>query len=703
MRFVALLIALFLLPFGVRAEVSAILIGVSDYADSSGITDLKGPANDIRLLRDVLRRRGVVDMQILADGVDGGIRPTRAAILKALADKAEAASPGDFVFIHFSGHGTQQKDLNGDETDGLDEVLLPADTAPAPVGTGQIINAITDDDIGQAVDRIRAKGANVWLVLDSCHSGSGLRAATPGTATRFVDPAVLGVTGVPTFGPAERATDADLPQGSGGVVAFYSAQSSELAREVDLGDGTFYGLFTAKLAARLDGGGGQSFRQLFQAVLRDMNDSSVPGAARMQTPLWSGDLIDAAVFGDASTSDLRRYALRDDGIEAGLVHGLADGTLIGLVGEASDPADAVIGYAQMELTEAGFAFLRPVAETCVPRSDALCPAVGALPEAAKFGQVMARPVDLVVTFSPPVDARDGTELAEAEPAYQALVAALDAADGTVALDRDAYDVAVSWDGEALWFGPRPALQDRLVGRRWALEDAGLEGVITQIARAETLARLLGSLGGGSSILNPSPVTIEATLSPVALADVLPAGTQVPPMRECRRAISNRDPAASGVLEDGARVKQCDAIDVQVQGRTGGARDVNRIHIDAKYCIHNAYARVVDASTPTSVGGGMVLCSNCPDGYSAGDERLFVVVSEATPNSAALNLTGLIENCAPQTSGTRSARAGAVDLFVSSLAQGRATRGSLGALGVSNIWVDAYRWTILPKEIALSMN
>lgn len=37
------------------------------------------------------------------------------------------AQPHDSLFLHYSGHGGQTKDLNGDEVDGLDEVIFPVD------------------------------------------------------------------------------------------------------------------------------------------------------------------------------------------------------------------------------------------------------------------------------------------------------------------------------------------------------------------------------------------------------------------------------------------------------------------------------------------------------------------------------------------------------------------------------------------------
>jgi hypothetical protein len=47
--------------------------------------------------------------------------PTKAAILQAYRDVVAISNPGDSIVLHYSGHGTKVKDLNGDEDDGYDE------------------------------------------------------------------------------------------------------------------------------------------------------------------------------------------------------------------------------------------------------------------------------------------------------------------------------------------------------------------------------------------------------------------------------------------------------------------------------------------------------------------------------------------------------------------------------------------------------
>ncbi|WP_162798659.1 caspase family protein [Sulfitobacter sp. SK012] len=693
------------------AETRALLVGVSDYDDETGIVDLKGPANDVALLRDMLRLREVTDIRILADGVEGGIAPTRAAILKAFEDLAEAAQKGDFVYIHFSGHGTRQPDRNGDETDGLDEVFLPADTGRAQPGQNTIPNALLDDEIGAAVKKIRTKGANVWLVMDSCHSGSGLRAAAPGTAARFVDPAILGIAVASSPRPEaqiiEAATTVDQPS-DGSFLAFYSARSTEVAREINLApEGqpeAWYGLFSATLAARLQAQKAISFRQLFQAVLSDMNADHIPGGARLQTPSWEGPLIDAAVFGGEATTGLRRYAVSVDELAAGLVHGIPEGTLVGLVADAADGPEAIIGFAQTEDTTPTLSYLRPVAADCIPRSDGPCEFLGELVKEARFAQIIARPVDAKTHLRVPQDLVNGTALGNDHPTKLPLDAALErvnanAEQGIVLSDSD-YSVEVIWDGTSLWFGPRVTAGDTLVGLTWTPGEGDLVPLLTRIARAEALARMLDGVAQNGSPLSPNPVRVIAAHNPVSVQDLAAIGRPISPKRECRKAVSQITAETKQPLIAGADLKQCDQLSFSVQGETAGARDVNRVHIDSKFCIFADYERVEGNAVSRRLGDDMTMCSDCPDGDGAGDERLFVIITEGKANSEALNLEGLIENCGAAAGGTRGGAATNQAMnFLSQIATRPDTRGSMSGFGISGIWVETFSWRVLPRREA----
>lgn len=697
-------------PPKAHAEIRALLIGVSDYDDSIGLADLKGPANDVRLLQQVLVARGVGNISILADGVAGGTRPTREKILQAMARLALESDSGDLVYIHMSGHGTRQPDREGDETDGLDEVFLPADTGRANPGSNAIPNALIDDEIGQAVRTIRETGADVWLVMDSCNSGTGLRAASPATAARYVDPALLGVDVAPSHLNEARMIEAHGPEPEGGFLAFYSARSSELAQEVrfapqgdgdDDGPDQWYGLFTAKLAARLGATSNLSYRQLFQAVLGDMNDASVPGAARLQTPGWDGNLIDAAVFGGRATSGLRRFAVRQDEVMAGLVHGLGEGTVLGLVADAADPPDAIVGYAQMEDTGATRAFLRPVSGDCTPHSNAPCPYEGSLPQNARFAQIAARPVDLTLRLAPLRDLASGTVLGGDSPPARALAGAVEQINATgqrrISFEATGFDVESYWDGSRLWFGPRAVIGASPVGLAVGPAQGPLVAALARIARAEELVRLLGSVAGRPSLLNPNPVAVSATLTATRIDDLAAPGAEISPRRECSAAQA-RVGGKGGALAASADLKQCDRLAFSAIGKVAGTRDVNRVHIDAQFCVRTEYEQIEGTSAARALGRGMTVCSDCPGGYSAGEERLFVIVTEASPNAEPLNLTGLVETCGPGAAATRGGAKSQVVSFLGGLSARPATRGSF-SMGVADVWVTRFDWRVLPKPEA----
>ncbi len=685
------------------AETRAVLVGVSDYDDASGITDLRGPANDVRLLLNVLRQRDVSDITILADGVTDSVVPTRTAILNALDQLVERTSKDDFIYIHLSGHGSRQVDTSGDETDGLDEVFLPADTAKASSGNASIPNAIIDDEIGAYVAQLRSKGANVWLVIDACHAGSGIRSSDPRIAARFVDPETLGIPVTSGVQSGETVFDSDYDEGGGGYLAFYAARSYELAHEVNMAAegeaAAWYGLFTSKLAVRLQSSQASSFRQVFQGVLSDVNGSTVPGAARIQTPSWEGTLIDAVVFGGAATEGVRRFAVEGDAIEAGLLHGVPEGTLVGLVADAAAPPDQVIGFAQTEEASATQSFLRPVTSDCVPLSDEPCALSGSLPSGAKFAQVMARPLDRETTLAVPTDL-DGDPLPEDHPARVALSEAVAAvnADGAhaVVLSKSEFAVDVIWDGTSLWFGQSVLQGQTPVGLKWTPNTTDLSDLMVRIARAEVLAAMLTAVGQGRSILSPNPIDVISRYSPVDVNDLASLNAPEPARRECTRAYRNFNADDARALEPRAQLKQCDQLEFSAIGQKPGYWDVNRVYIDSQFCVTTHHERIEGMSAPRQLGPAMTLCSDCPGGVSTGAERLFMITTEGRENVESLNLVGLLENCDAR-GGTRSAASEVAISFLERLARRPDTRGVIGGFGISNVWVEPFSWQVLPRR------
>jgi hypothetical protein len=92
--------------------------------------------------------------------------PTRDNILQAMQWLVSNAQPHDSLFFHYSGHGGQTKDLDGDEDDGYDEVIYPVDHEQ----NGHIV----DDLMHDILVRPLPPGCRLTAIFDSCHSGTAL-------------------------------------------------------------------------------------------------------------------------------------------------------------------------------------------------------------------------------------------------------------------------------------------------------------------------------------------------------------------------------------------------------------------------------------------------------------------------------------------------------------------------------------------------
>jgi len=92
--------------------------------------------------------------------------PTKQNILQAMHWLVKDAKPGDSLFFHYSGHGGQVKDTDGDENDGYDETIYPVDF--------RYNGHIVDDDMHAIMVAPLQAGVRMTAIFDSCHSGSAL-------------------------------------------------------------------------------------------------------------------------------------------------------------------------------------------------------------------------------------------------------------------------------------------------------------------------------------------------------------------------------------------------------------------------------------------------------------------------------------------------------------------------------------------------
>lgn len=148
----------------------AFLVGLNRYPDPRN--NLKGCVNDVLLMAKTLEEQYRFDKKDI--GLLTDERATTVAIRKGLEKLVDGARAGDSLVFHFSGHGTQVRDVHGDELkDNLDEIICPYDL--------DWNNPFTDDDMAAICAKV-PKGALLTVILDCCHSGTGLR--------EFLDPSL---------------------------------------------------------------------------------------------------------------------------------------------------------------------------------------------------------------------------------------------------------------------------------------------------------------------------------------------------------------------------------------------------------------------------------------------------------------------------------------------------------------------------------
>lgn len=160
----------------------ALLVLVGQYPEGSGWNSLSS-SNDREIVISMLQENGFArdDISILENS-----SATFSRIRLALEELCRETRDGDFVYIHFSCHGQQITDVDGDEglrdlRDRYDEALVPYD---ATVSYGRMgyrgEHHLTDDILNSYLSRISlaaGKKGSVIVLADACHSGDIGRAS----------------------------------------------------------------------------------------------------------------------------------------------------------------------------------------------------------------------------------------------------------------------------------------------------------------------------------------------------------------------------------------------------------------------------------------------------------------------------------------------------------------------------------------------
>lgn len=323
----------------------ALLIGCSKY---KSIKSLNGPVNDVAITAGTLSAPPYSipksRLRTLSSKEEAGAQPTRENILREFESLRKSVKRGDQVFILMAGHGTQVTNDNPEndwEPDGLDEVFLPVDASfktAAEFG-------LRDDTIGELLDELRDEGAFVFLIVDTCFSGTMLRSPIaddiqlaircvdgPKQETSAIERSVLDLVLKSNRG-STRSTNAE----DGGLAVLYACPSGEKAIEQSLppqknfGGGVWHGRLTWK------------FNQVLNSATTPLTYRELELRIRwefarekwMPMPWLSGTSPDRTFLGVTEYPNRSRITLAksNDGkftIDAGILHNMYEGAVLGV-------------------------------------------------------------------------------------------------------------------------------------------------------------------------------------------------------------------------------------------------------------------------------------------------------------------------------------------------------------------------------------
>jgi hypothetical protein len=644
----------------------ALLIGANQYQNLDERWWLKGPANDVQLVATYLTTEAPVpfaaeNVVVLSDNVPGSSPATLAAIRAAFATLTAEVQPGDFVYLHFSGHGTQAPAQDpSTEVDGLDELFLPVDIGKWSNAVGAVENALIDDEIGALIDGLRDKGADVWAVFDSCHSGTvtrGLEEEDEEVRTRQLSPAVLGLDpeamedvvsrsiGDPRDGvEAPITSPVDSAAGEGSFVAFFAAQTNEVTPEKNLPKGKPdrkpQGVFTFTLMQVLAEYPGATYGQIGQEVLRRYST----GNLAKSTPLFEGDLNQTAFSGEAGERVSQWQAeVTDAGltIPAGTLHGLSQGAILAVMASAADADADALGYVELTSVDTFAATGVPVEKDgkTLPVELPKAVTLRKLDEGLDFTITVALPA----AGTAPADALLAVQAALVESAGPRLVfvASTDEADLRLAVLPD------SPRPDAIWVLPSTGLAEDLAstpsvstadktGDELA---ATLADTLTTMARAQNLMKLGAAVGAGDL-----DVTVELQ-------------TRTPEDRTLRPLPFTPVPT---LLPE-------DEVHVLARNNTDGPVDVNVLYIGADWSISHWFSGRLQPGD--ELKKGLFKISDTV----LGQERMLVVVTPAKPQSPVEDLSYLAQDALDTTRGIGGS---GLDDALSEAGFGITTRGAM---------------------------
>lgn len=299
-----------------------LIIAIGDYPENTEWRDISS-ANDVPLIRSAMQKQGFQSENI---NVLLNEQATKDKIVGAINDLISRSKTGDIVILHFSSHGQQIEDDNGDELDGYDEAIV-AYGAPAKYTPDYDFSQhLRDDELEILLQNLRLKvgpTGDVIVFVDACHSGTVSR----GEISRGGMPAYQR----PDYQPGNGKKDVGMYQTAkkmkvdasllSPMVVVSASQASEVNYEYK-GAGS---LSTAISRSVDKLNPSMSYRAFFAQILKEMSS-----LAPSQKPAIEGDIDRSLLGGHVIEQEpyYTAYKIRDNSayMYGGKLNGIHAGT-----------------------------------------------------------------------------------------------------------------------------------------------------------------------------------------------------------------------------------------------------------------------------------------------------------------------------------------------------------------------------------------
>ncbi|MFK8113178.1 MAG: alpha/beta fold hydrolase [Rubripirellula sp.] len=337
--------------------IHALLVGINDWKFPDQIKSLRGCHNDVDLIESTLGRLFDPDTIRITKLHDQ--QATAAGIAEAFAEhlirhakqwhQENPDRPQDspaFLF-HFSGHGTQVSAPAGSKSSGLDETLCTYE-----MERGKSFG-LRDWKLGELVDELTKYTDNATILLDCCHSGSGMRDIEDGLVARQVEPDLSPPPADLQPRARQSASRSTTDDGETGFrlavsdrsVLLAACKSTQKAYEYTLksesNEDRFHGAFTYSLSESLThvyGNKVPTYDQLYRTTCRFVSYKS-----RSQRPQCEGGRERVLFGSQVKPRDLWMSVQNNSKgryeVDGGLCHGITVGSELNVFNQDARQAD----------------------------------------------------------------------------------------------------------------------------------------------------------------------------------------------------------------------------------------------------------------------------------------------------------------------------------------------------------------------------